>query len=101
MRAVIIAALAVLLLPPSAHADPDDSCLDVPLKALPAGMGTTVAPVTRDLSAVAATYDDPQDAATVLANFGLCGNALATYFLPEFRPVTVSVTAISSEGCDV
>ena len=56
----VLVALAVLLLPPGAHAAPGDSCLDVPLKALPTTLGATVEPITRDLSAVAATYDDPR-----------------------------------------
>jgi hypothetical protein len=95
----VLVALAVLLLPPGARAAPDDSCLDVPLQALPTGVGTTVAPVTRDLSAVAAIYDDPQDAATALTDFGFCGNALATYFIPDMSAATVSVTAFSGEDC--
>lgn len=95
----VLVALAVLLLPLGARAAPDDSCLDVPLKALPPTTPAMGEPITRDLSAVAATYDDPQDAATVLTDFGFCGNALATYFIPEMAPATVSVTAFSGEDC--
>jgi hypothetical protein len=62
----VLVALAMLLLPLGARAAPDDSCLDVPLQALPTTLGATVKPITGDLSAVAATYADPGDAASAL-----------------------------------
>lgn len=99
IRSIVFAfaGLLALLHPTGAHAARVEPCPEVVMNLLPPWQ-VMVEPVIRDRETLSSFYTDPKDAATRLDAWGFCGNALATYLIPDLGLVRVSVSVFPGDA---